>query len=82
MLRTKKFSGIDFHDKSISCATIKMERGLPVLYDLDTHDHEVDIVEGGRVTHSDMVSTALRKFLKRKGYFKKCPYCTSPHKIF
>ena len=33
MLGTKKFSGIDFHDKSISCATIKMERGLPVLYD-------------------------------------------------
>ena len=64
MLGNKKFSGIDFHDKSISCATIKMERGLPVLYDLDTHDMKVDIMEGGRVTHSDMVSTALRSSLK------------------
>ena len=64
MLGSKKFSGIDFHDKSISCATIKMERGLPVLYDLDTHDMKVDIMEGGRVTHSDMVSTALRSSLK------------------
>ena len=64
MLGSKKFSGIDFHDKSISCATIKMERGLPVLYDVNKHEMKEDIVESGRVTQSGMVSTALRSSLK------------------
>ena len=50
--------------RSISCATIKMERGLPVLYDVNKYEMKEDIVESGRVTQSGMVSTALRSSLK------------------
>ena len=63
MLGKKKFSGIDIHDKSISCATVKIERGMPVLYDVDKYDMKEDIVEGGRVTQMDLVSSALRSSL-------------------
>ena len=63
MFGKKKFSGIDIHDKSISCATVKIERGMPVLYDVDKYDMKEDIVESGRVTQMDLVSEALRSFL-------------------
>ena len=63
MFRNKKFSGIDFHNNSISCATIKLERGIPVLQDIEKIKIEEDMIVGGRVSQADVLSDLLEDAL-------------------
>ena len=50
MFRNKNFSGIDFHNHFISCATIKLERGIPVVQGIEKIKIEEDLIVGGRVS--------------------------------
>lgn len=70
MLGNKIFSGIDFRDNFISCATVKMERGIPVLQNVAKQEVAVEIIEGGRVTDSDLLVSELSHFFK-DGYISK-----------
>ena len=63
MFRQKKFSGIDFHNHFISCATIKLERGIPVLQDIEIIKIEEDMIVGGRVSQADVLSDLLEDAL-------------------
>lgn len=63
MFRQKKFSGIDFHNHSISCATIKLERGIPVLQDIEKIKIEEDMIVGGRVSQAEVLSDLLEDAL-------------------
>ena len=63
MFRNKKFSGIDFHNHFISCATIKLERGIPVLQDIEKIKIEEDMIVGGRVSQADVLSDLLEDAL-------------------
>ena len=63
MFRKKKFSGIDFHNHSISCATIKLERGIPVLQDIEKIKIEEDMIVGGRVSQAEVISDLLEDAL-------------------
>ena len=49
MFRQKKYSGIDFHNHSISYATVKLERGIPVVQDIEKIKIDEEIIVGGRV---------------------------------
>jgi type IV pilus assembly protein PilM len=64
MLGNKKFSGIDLHDDYISCATVQLERGFPVLQNLVKHKLEDELIGGGRVVESDLLKNKLRKSVK------------------
>ncbi|WP_102274400.1 type IV pilus biogenesis protein PilM [Cytobacillus massiliigabonensis] len=64
MLRNNKFSGIDFHDTSISYATIKMERGMPVLQNIGKKEIHQEIIVGGRTTNKDLLLLELKDLLK------------------
>ena len=59
----KKFSGIDFHNHFISCATIKLERGIPVLQDIEKIKIEEDMIVGGRVSQAEVLSDLLEDAL-------------------
>ena len=63
MFRNKKFSGIDFHNNFISCATIKLERGIPVLQDIEKIKLEEDMIVGGRVSQAEVLSDLLEDAL-------------------
>ena len=63
MFRQKKFSGIDFHNHFISCATIKLERGIPVLQDIEKIKIEEDMIVGGRVSQAEVLSDLLEDAL-------------------
>ena len=63
MFRQKKFSGIDFHNNFISCATIKLERGIPVLQDIEKIKIEEDMIVGGRVSQAEVLSDLLEDAL-------------------
>ena len=63
MFRKKKFSGIDFHNNFISCATIKLERGIPVLQDIEKIKIEEDMIVGGRVSQAEVLSDLLEDAL-------------------
>ena len=63
IFHNKKFSGIDFHNNSISCATIKLERGIPVLQDIEKIKTEEDMIVGGRVSKADVLSDVLEDAL-------------------
>ena len=63
MFRNKKFSGIDFHNNFISCATIKLERGIPVLQDIEKIKIEEDMIVGGRVSQAEVLSDLLEDAL-------------------
>lgn len=64
MLGNKNFSGIDFRDNFISCATVKMERGIPVLQKVAKQEETVEIIEGGRVTDTDLLISVLSRSFK------------------
>ncbi|MFZ0446735.1 MAG: hypothetical protein WAM95_19295, partial [Bacillus sp. (in: firmicutes)] len=64
MFRNKKFSGINFHNHSISCATIKLERGIPVLQDIEIIKIEEDMIVGGRVSQAEVISDLLEDALR------------------
>ncbi|WP_313801067.1 hypothetical protein [Cytobacillus sp.] len=64
MLRNNKFSGIDFHDRSIVYATIKMERGIPVLQNIGNIELHDETIVGGRTTNNDLLSLKLKDFFK------------------
>ena len=61
--KNKKFSGIDFHNNSIFCATIKLERGIPVLQDIEKIKIEEDMIVGGRVSQAGVLSDLLEDAL-------------------
>ena len=63
MFRNKKFSGIDFHNNFISCATIKLERGIPVVQDIEKIKIEEDMIVGGRVSQAEVLSDLLEDAL-------------------
>lgn len=63
LFKKNKFSGIDFHDKSISFATIKMDRGIPVIQDVGRNEIKEDIITGGRVSQNGLLTTTLRNIL-------------------
>lgn len=59
MLRNKTFSGIDFQDGSFSFATIKLERGLPVLQNVYQQEVGENLLAGGWVAQADEVERFL-----------------------
>ena len=63
MFGSKKFSGIDFHNNFISCATIKLERGIPVVQDIEKIKIEEDMIVGGRVSQAEVLSDLLEDAL-------------------
>lgn len=63
MFRNKKFSGIDFHNHFISCATIKLERGIPVVQAIEKIKLEEDLIVGGRVSQEEVLSDLLEDAL-------------------
>ena len=73
MFRNKKFSGIDFHNNSISCATIKLERGIPVLQDIEKIKLEEDMIVGGRVSQAEVLSDLLEDALSDGYPFQRSP---------
>ncbi|WP_428909280.1 type IV pilus biogenesis protein PilM [Niallia sp. Krafla_26] len=64
MFRNKKFSGIDFHENYITCATIKLERGIPVVQGVTKIDFKSPILAGGRVNQPEDLSEFLEGVLK------------------
>ncbi|WP_077214134.1 type IV pilus biogenesis protein PilM [Bacillus dakarensis] len=64
MLRNKTYSGIDFHDRSLSFATIKLERGLPVLQNVFKQEVDENLLAGGRLAQMDTVESSLEDAVK------------------
>jgi type IV pilus assembly protein PilM len=64
MFGNKKFSGIDLHDHYISTATIKLERGFPVLVDVHKQETGKDLIVGGRVSQMDSITSVLGENIK------------------
>ena len=63
MFHKKSFSGIDFHNNFLSCATIKLERGIPVVQSIEKIKIEEDIIVGGRVSQAEIISDLLEDVL-------------------
>lgn len=63
LFKNKKFSGIDFQNHSISCATIKLERGLPVVQDIEKIKIDEEIIVSGRVAQAEELSDRLKESL-------------------
>lgn len=70
MRLSKKFSGLDFHENALSYATIKLERSIPVLHDVGFIDLNKEIINAGRVTEKDLVSSKIKE-VARSGKLKK-----------
>lgn len=77
MLGNKNFSGIDFRDNFISCATVKMERGIPVLHKVAKQDETEEIIEGGRVADIDLLISELSRSFK-DGWLSKRVHLAIP----
>ena len=60
MFRKKKFSGIDFHNHFISCATVKLERGIPVVHGVEKINIDEEMIIAGRVPEIDVFSNILK----------------------
>ena len=63
MFRKKNSQAIDFHNNFISCATIKLERGIPVVQDIEKIKIEEDMIVGGRVSQAEVLSDLLEDAL-------------------
>lgn len=70
MFKKTKFSGIDFHEKSISFATVTIERGLPVIQEVGQLELNENIIVGGRVEQSNMVIGTFKAALDKGGLSK------------
>lgn len=73
----KKFSGIDFCDNTISCATVKVERGLPVLQKITQQEVTEEIIKGGCVADSELLIGELRDYFQ-KGHMSKNVHLAIP----
>lgn len=71
MFNKNKFSGIDFHERSISIAVIRMERGLPVVQDVGRYEMKENILNGSHLSKNELLLTALKDALDTKRLVKK-----------
>ncbi|WP_133058631.1 type IV pilus biogenesis protein PilM [Halalkalibacter urbisdiaboli] len=71
MFFNNKFSGIDFRENKLTFASIKMEKGLPVLQQLLVSDLEQPLIQGGRVSEQANIQSVLRDYVKGKGGAKQ-----------
>ncbi|NEX78358.1 hypothetical protein G4Z05_05545 [Bacillus thermocopriae] len=60
MFRKHTYSGIDFRDKSLSFATIKLERGIPVIQNVGITNMKEEMIKSGRVSQSSRLATELK----------------------
>lgn len=63
MFKKHTYSGIDFRDKSLSFATIKLERGIPVIQNVGTINMKEEMIKSGRVSQSSRLATELKNAL-------------------
>ncbi|WP_100405003.1 pilus assembly protein PilM [Bacillus solitudinis] len=71
MFFNNKFSGINFQDKKITFATVKMEKDLPLIQTITVKEIDGNPVESGRLLNKSKVSMVLRSFLEEKNSSKQ-----------
>ncbi|MCT8137495.1 hypothetical protein H1D32_06910 [Anaerobacillus sp. CMMVII] len=70
MFLSNKYSGVDFRERKIAFATMKLDKDLPMVLSLTTIDSNHKIIDGGRLTHSETTTSDLRKILSNKDVSK------------
>lgn len=65
MFFNNKYSGIDFREKKVTFATIKMDKELPVLQQVYETTLTDSVIAGGQVQEQGLLVTALRNYLQQ-----------------
>lgn len=66
MFQSNKFSGIDFRDKKITFANIKMNKEIPVVLNIAATAVNSELLEGGRLVNHQTINPHLQSFIHNK----------------
>ncbi|WP_216828811.1 type IV pilus biogenesis protein PilM [Alkalihalobacterium elongatum] len=64
MFFNNKYSGIDFREKKVTFATVKMDKQIPVLQEVSETTLTDTVIAGGKIQQKGLLETALRKYLE------------------
>ncbi|OLO40530.1 hypothetical protein BTR23_05940 [Alkalihalophilus pseudofirmus] len=78
MLFNNKYSGIDFREKRVTFATVRMDKQLPVLQEVYETELTDSIVVAGKVQEKGLLATSLRSYLQQNKNVSKHAHLAIP----